>query len=149
MQFSSNNTVCHNNFINNTQNGVNQGAANIWSSDYPQGGNFWSNYKGLDLFGGATQTTPGSDGLGDTSYAINSENIDKYPLMRPLILTVLGDINNDGIVNMLDATRIRSAYGSRQGEKNWNILTDLSAPYGTIDMLDVVSCTGRYGRTFP
>lgn len=148
MQFSSKNTVYHNNFINNTYDGVNEGAANVWNSSYPEGGNFWDDYRGLDIFGGPNQKIPGPDGIGDTPYVINGENADHYPLMRPLILNVLGDINNDGIVNVLDVAELSMAYGSKQGESNWNLLTDLSPPYGTIDILDVVACTSHNGQTF-
>ena len=84
IQFDSkNNIIYNNNFINNTnQVYVSSSLFNIWDSGYPSGGNYWSDYNGTDLFSGAYQNETGSDGLGDTSYEINENNIDRYPLMH-------------------------------------------------------------------
>jgi len=55
---------------------------NVWNATYPIGGNYWSNYAGLDNCGGPTQDTcPGADGIGDTPFSIDS-NRDMYPLME-------------------------------------------------------------------
>ena len=56
-----------------------------WNAAYPQGGNFWSNYIGQDLYCGASQNVLGSDGIGDSPYVLDSNNIDYYPLMNPWI----------------------------------------------------------------
>jgi hypothetical protein len=37
----------------------------------------------VDLYGGPNQNITGNDGIGDTPYIINSNNIDGYPLMAP------------------------------------------------------------------
>jgi len=72
---SSNNSVYHNNLINNTNQAyVTAGYANIWDDGYPSGGNYWSNYTGVDL---------DYDGIGDTSHIIDANNTDNYPLMGP------------------------------------------------------------------
>jgi len=47
---------------------------NIWDDGYPSGGNYWSDYAGVDADG---------DGIGDTPYIIDDNNIDHYPLMDP------------------------------------------------------------------
>jgi len=70
--FSSNNTFCHNSFINNTNHAYTDGSTNIWDDGYPSGGNYWSDYTGVDA---------NMDGIGDNSYEIDSNNIDHYPLM--------------------------------------------------------------------
>jgi parallel beta-helix repeat protein len=68
-----NNTFYHNNFINNkNQVYIEQPNPNIWDDDYPSGGNYWSNYTGVDL---------NHDGIGDTEYVVNANNTDHYPLM--------------------------------------------------------------------
>jgi len=78
---SYNNTIYHNNFINNTQQVENMESTNIWDNGYPSGGNRWSDYTGVDHHSGPSQNETGSDGIGDTSYVIDGENEDRYPLM--------------------------------------------------------------------
>ena len=56
---------------------------NIWDDGYPNGGNFWPNYSGIDEKSGPSQDQPGSDGIGDTPYVIDANNIDRYPLVFP------------------------------------------------------------------
>jgi parallel beta-helix repeat protein len=71
---SSNGSFFHNNFINNTQQAhiAMFGYSNSWGNGYPSGGNYWSDYKGTDS---------DYDGIGDTSYVIDDNNQDNYPLM--------------------------------------------------------------------
>jgi parallel beta-helix repeat protein len=78
---SSNNKIFHNNFINNTKQVYSYDSINIWDDGYPSGGNFWSDYTGVDEKGGPNQDQPGSDGIGDTPYLIDEDNQDRYPLM--------------------------------------------------------------------
>ncbi len=80
----SNNTIHHNNFINcqvRFESGTSYG--NIWDDGYPSGGNYWSDYVGTDIYGGPNQDEPGSDGIGNMSYIIDTNNQDCYPLMHP------------------------------------------------------------------
>lgn len=70
-----NNVFYHNNFVNNTQY-VFIGYvpdSNFWNNG--RKGNYWSNYNGTDNDG---------DGIGDTPYIIDDNNIDYYPLMEPV-----------------------------------------------------------------
>jgi parallel beta-helix repeat protein len=71
---SSSNTVYHNNFINNTNQASGGDSLNVWDDGYPSGGNYWSDYSGVDM---------NHDGIGDASYVIGSERLqrDHYPLM--------------------------------------------------------------------
>jgi len=72
---SSNNVIYHNNFINNTELQVySYNSMNVWDDGYPSGGNYWSDYSGVDANG---------DGIGDTAYVIDTHNQDRYPLMHP------------------------------------------------------------------
>jgi len=81
---STGNRLYHNSFINNTvQNAKVLNASISWDDGYPSGGNYWSDYVGLDLYWGSKQDQPGGDGIGDTPYIIDSESKDKYPLMTP------------------------------------------------------------------
>ena len=63
----------HNNIINNGHQVYNTNPnSNIWDDGYPSGGNYWSDYPGTDA---------NADGIGDTPYVIDQQNIDHYPLM--------------------------------------------------------------------
>ncbi len=71
---SNDNTIHHNNFLNNTQNAYDE-CSNEWDNGYPSGGIYWDDYKGEDNDG---------DGIGDTPYNISGgDNQDRYPLMEP------------------------------------------------------------------
>jgi len=76
---SSNNNIFNNNFVNNTQQVYVEkfGYTNFWNNSYPSGGNYWSDYNGYDS---------NHDGIGDTSYFIDENNTDHYPLMTPYII---------------------------------------------------------------
>ncbi len=54
---------------------------NTWDVGYPVGGNYWSDYTGVDARSGASRNQTGSDELGDTPYIINQNNQDNFPLM--------------------------------------------------------------------
>jgi len=64
-----NNTFYHNNFFDNGKNAVVTEAANFW--DNGNQGNYWDDYEGTDN---------NLDGVGDSPYLINANNIDRYPL---------------------------------------------------------------------
>jgi parallel beta-helix repeat protein len=80
-QSSNYNTLYYNNIGNNTVQAHDDGI-NFWNTSYPTGGNFWSNYVGVDAFKGFNQNIAGSDGIGDTPYIgiLGTGNHDEYPL---------------------------------------------------------------------
>ena len=68
------NTIFHNNFISNiNQVGGFFSSYNIWYNISTKGGNYWDDYDGVDNNG---------DGIGDTSYAVWSNEEDIYPFMN-------------------------------------------------------------------
>jgi parallel beta-helix repeat protein len=83
LQDSSANSVYHNNFVNNTQQAGSVNSTNVWDDGYPSGGNYWSDYTGVDLYSGPYQNETGRDGIGDTQYVIDENDTDHYPLMNP------------------------------------------------------------------
>jgi parallel beta-helix repeat protein len=83
VSMSSNVLVYHNNLRNNTVQALDNDAY-YWNHSYLIGGNYWSNYTGVDNFQGPNQDIPGSDGIGDTEYEIDSDSFDHYPLMFPV-----------------------------------------------------------------
>jgi parallel beta-helix repeat protein len=80
--YSTFNRFFHNNLINNTGNAIEYNV-DVWDDSYPSGGNYWSDYTGIDNYSGPYQNETGSDGIGDTPYVIDANNIDHYPLMNP------------------------------------------------------------------
>jgi len=81
LENSNGNAMFHNNFVSNTVQ-VEGASYNTWDDGYPSGGNYWSSYSGFDLYGGPSQNLTGSDGIGDSVYAIDADNVDRYPLMQ-------------------------------------------------------------------
>jgi parallel beta-helix repeat protein len=75
LEESDDNIFFHNNLIDNTiQAAFQPGDSNTWDNGYPSGGNYWSDYKGVDANG---------DGIGDTPYVIDENNMDSFPLTAP------------------------------------------------------------------
>ncbi|MEM2567004.1 MAG: NosD domain-containing protein, partial [Candidatus Bathyarchaeia archaeon] len=99
---SSDNKFYHNNLIDNARQIYDRAwdvdvqipkSTNVWNNWYPSGGNYWSDYKGVDKYNGPYQNISGSDGIGDTPYLIDKNNKDMYPLINPCkILTALSGV---------------------------------------------------------
>ncbi|ODS40616.1 MAG: hypothetical protein A7315_08065 [Candidatus Altiarchaeales archaeon WOR_SM1_79] len=77
------NNIFHNNLIDNVNQAYDDENDNHWDKGYPYGGNYWSDYSGVDNFKGPNQDIHGSDGMGDTLYIIDADSQDNYPLMQP------------------------------------------------------------------
>ena len=78
------NIFYHNDFVNNTEQvTVNYVPIDVWDDGYPSGGNYWSDFAGIDVENGPYQNETGSDGIVDVSYVIDAGNIDHYPLVKP------------------------------------------------------------------
>ena len=83
LEGSKDNKIYHNRFYGNGQNAYDDSNTSQWDNSYPSGGNYWSDYTGLDIKSGPNQTLPGSDGLGDVPYTIDMDSQDRFPLMDP------------------------------------------------------------------
>jgi parallel beta-helix repeat protein len=75
LEESDDNIFFHNNLIDNTiQAAFQPGDSNTWDNGYSSGGNYWSDYQGVDANG---------DGIADTPYVIDENNMDRFPLTAP------------------------------------------------------------------
>src|SRR5437773_2598393 len=73
--------VFHNAIVGNTIQAHDAGT-NSSDDGYPSGGNYWSDYTGVDNCSGPNQNTcPSPDGIGDTPYSFPASSRDRYPLM--------------------------------------------------------------------
>jgi parallel beta-helix repeat protein len=119
--YSSNNKIFHNNLINNPTQADSESSADSWDDGYPSGGNYWNDYSGTDQRCGPSQDHPGSDGIGDTPYTIDSSNKDNYPLMNPWIppsghnVAIISAISSK-VVIFQGFTGNLTVYGANRGE---------------------------------
>jgi parallel beta-helix repeat protein len=86
---SLSNRIYTNYFVNNdeqvydyylTNSSITQ-SLNFWSVSYQIGGNYWSDYKGVDVKSGPNQNQTGSDNIGDSPYILYGSNKDDFPLL--------------------------------------------------------------------
>jgi parallel beta-helix repeat protein len=72
LQNSANNTIYHNNFIDNWgQANATSSNDNKWDNGWPSGGNYWNDHSNVDT---------SNDGIAEDTYTINPSNVDYYPL---------------------------------------------------------------------
>ena len=80
---STQNKIYGNNLVNNKKQAeIVGGTANTWDDGYSFGGNYWSDYNGTDA---------NHDGRGDAPYIVDTNNIDRYPLINPFSGIVVPD----------------------------------------------------------
>jgi parallel beta-helix repeat protein len=132
---SHGNSIHHNDFLNNSQQIRNEQSTNIWDDGYPSGGNYWSDYNGTDA---------NLDGIGDTPYVIDENNTDRYPLMN-LYVRIPGDINDDRVVNILDAIKLANAFLATPDKPNWNGDADLNGD-GVVNILDAIILASNFEK---
>jgi len=141
--YSGNSTVYHNNFINNGWQFSDFAASNnTWDNGYPSGGNYWNDHNPPDIYSGPYQNETGRDKIGDIPYVIDGNETDRYPLIYPYGRVSSADLNDDGIVNILDAIRLAIAFGSKPGTPSWDPKADLNQD-GVVNILDAIILAGR------
>lgn len=96
---STNNLVHHNNFLRNSVQALdNETGQNMWDVGYASGGNYWSDYTGVDNCSGPAQNIcPRPDGIGDTPYTFPYAK-DSYPLMKLFVQTIIHDVAVSSII---------------------------------------------------
>jgi hypothetical protein len=56
---------------------------------------------------------------------------------------LVGDINDDGIVNRYDATLLANTFGSKLGDPNWNVAADLNGD-NVVNILDAIILANHF-----
>jgi len=144
---NNNNTIYHNNLIENTKQVLSLNSINTWDNGYHSGGNYWSDYTGLDLYRGPYQNETGSDEIGDTPHVIDAKNRDRYPLMKPWT-HLIGDVNGDDKVDIKDLVLLIKAFGTHPTHPRWNPNADINCD-GKVDIKDLVLIIKHFGQHYP
>jgi hypothetical protein len=63
-------------------------------------------------------------------------------------VSIPGDLNGDGKVNLADLVILARAYGSRPGDANWNPVADILG-HGEVDLADLAVLANHYGQHYP
>jgi len=143
---SRNNRIYHNNFIENTGwvQAYTLNSTDSWDGGYPSGGNYWSDYIGVDVRSGSGQDLLGSDGIGDTPHLIDADNQDRYPLVKPwsprvesvitlstepTTVTVGSDVTISGLITPVKVNVDVTIYQRLVGEAPWNLLATVKTDY--------------------
>ena len=124
---AKNNTVYHNNLINNTMQaygGITIAAAgvaplsnNTWDNGFPSGGNYWSDYQ--TKYPNASMIE--NSGIGNTPYYVYGQNKDRYPLMEPFY-AVVSEVSN-------------SSSESPTASTQWDSLTTVTTVVGVLAVI--------------
>ncbi|MBN1281182.1 MAG: PKD domain-containing protein [Candidatus Thermoplasmatota archaeon] len=131
--------IYHNTFLNNTVHAI--GLDNsTWDDGYPSGGNYWDDYTGNDTFSGEQQNISGSDGIGDSPYAIDGgSNVDQYPLMYPFDNYVTLQIDAPSTVDETESFVVTITTLVGEAVADASVL--FNAQEHTTDALGQVTCT--------
>jgi hypothetical protein len=78
-------------------------------------------------------------------YEINLEN--NVYIGGSVKIKILGDVNGDGVVDIADLVLITAIYRCTEDDPEWNPQADLAPLYGMIDIVDIVTASGRYGQS--
>jgi PKD repeat protein len=106
-------------------------------------------------FGDGTNTTteePTTEhtflGIGNYTVTLNvTDNKELSGVNTTTIsISLFGDLNSDGNVNIVDITIVATAYGSNAGQSNWNPIADLNND-GVVNILDIAQVAVQYGKS--
>ncbi len=107
--------IYHNNLLFNSVQAITHVPSyyfHSWDDGHPSGGNYWSDYSGVDDCSGPNQDVcPDPDGIGDTAYWIEFGDTDRYPLMSPLVFSHTPPFAPQNLL---------AAPGSQQVTLTWN-----------------------------
>lgn len=103
---SNENLIYRNNFINNSQHAYDE-CNNVWYNETLQEGNYWDDFENNPGYPNYYEILP------------DGSNKDLYPLTTPWS-PLIGDINGDGIVNVLDLLLLLADWGKTDSPADLN-----------------------------
>jgi hypothetical protein len=65
------------------------------------------------------------------------------------VSALVGDVNCDGKVDILDIVQAANCFYAREGETNWNSNANFASPWDVINILDIVTISSHYGQKYP
>jgi hypothetical protein len=65
-----------------------------------------------------------------------------------VIVKLMGDVNGDGIVELMDFSIVTDAYGSYPGHPRWNPDCDFNQD-GIVEMMDFLILSNNYAKSYP
>jgi parallel beta-helix repeat protein len=136
IQSSNNNHIYYNNIIDNFIQAYDENS-NYWDLGYPDGGNYWSDYGGVDDFRGPGQNISGGDGIGDTPYIFDFSQ-DNYPLIDPY-----APIPDNSIV-LLEGWNLISIPLIQQNHNLKKVLETLDGYYDAVQWFDITDMTDTW-----
>jgi parallel beta-helix repeat protein len=135
--YSHNNTFYHNSIESHELDVYINNSINAWDggTKWSDGGNYWTNYTGVDL---------DRDGIGDSSKALDENNIDRYPLMGPyssynFSAGTLGVITNSTVekLNYFGSNGTVELYVSNLTRDQTSAFIRLAIPHSMINVSNV------------
>jgi parallel beta-helix repeat protein len=144
---SFSNDIYHNCFIDNAKQVDSIDSDDFWDHGYPSGGNYWSNYTGVDLCYGPNQNLPGSDGIGDTPHNVTTNGAEKdgYPRL-PTVHNVDTGPNVD---TGLDYFRIQDAIDADETRNGHTIKVNASIYYEHVSVYKSLTLLPEDSQTKP
>jgi hypothetical protein len=126
----ANTTIVGTQTVNNLPNGTSTVLNFIWNTTGFAEGNY--------TISAYAWPVPGETNTADNTFTDGTIYVGAQMLQ--------GDINQDGIVDILDAIILSGSFNSEPGTPRWNANADLNGD-GIIDIYDAITLAQNYGKT--
>jgi len=93
--------------------------------------------KGYYTIKATADTVPGETDTTDNTYTFGT-----------VVVSIIGDVNGDKIVDVFDLIKVGIAFGSKPGDAEWNPNADLRED-NLIDVYDLIRVAIHFGETYP
>jgi hypothetical protein len=103
----------------------------------------WVGYWNISLYG-----SPTAGAEGEIVYDPNTADNRQYSPYRVEARELFGDIDGTGVVNVLDAIRLSTSFGYKQGEALYDPLCDLNGDK-IVNIFDAIILSAQFGKRYP